>query len=118
MVLLRLMRIQIMSKNKNNEFEPTITLTDPDTGATLSIPESNVTTHNDDYITITSDDTTTITLENYVSNDFIDYSDISTIYERPTDRTIRKRYTGHKKFHDIGDIGIHTLEKISKRGKE
>ena len=116
MVLLRLMRIQIMSKNKENEYNQTITLTDPDTGATLSIPEGNVNNWDDDYITITSDDAKTITLSDYVDNEFIRYSDLTTIYERPNEKTIRKKYTGHKKIDDISDIGIHTLEKMSKRG--
>ena len=107
-----------MSKN-NSENKHTITLTDPDTGVTLSIPENNVTTHEyDDYITITSEDDYSITLDNLVSNDYIDYSDIRSIYERPSDNVIRKRYIGHKRIDDLSDIGIHTLEQMSKRGKK
>ena len=121
MDLLRLMRTQTMSKNdnNNNEFEKTITLTDFDTGVTLSIPDSNVTDHEyDDYITINSTDPTTIKYDDLIASGFVDSVDISTIYERPNDKQLRKRYTGHKKFYDVGDIGIHTLEKISKRDKK
>ena len=107
-----------MSKNNNND--TLITLTDPDTGVTLSIPDSNVTNHDydgyDEYITFSSDDTTTVTLEHKINSGILRSGDLTTIYERPSNNTIRKRYTGHKKIHDISDIGIHTLEKISKRG--
>ena len=108
-----------MSKN-NNEYDQTITLTDPDTGVTLSIPDNMVTEYDDssEYITITGTDNTTITIDNLVSNDFIDYNEIRSIYERPNNNTIRKRYVGHKKFDDLSDIGVHTLEQMSKRGKQ
>jgi hypothetical protein len=79
MGLQHLMRIQIMSKNKDDDLE-NIVLTDLDTGVTLNIPSSKVVTH-DSY------------------------------------KVIRKRYTGHKKVQDISEVGIHTLEKMSKRGK-
>ena len=45
-------------------------------------------------------------------------SDFRSIYERPNEKTIKKRYVGHKKIDDISDIGIHTLEKMSKRGNK
>ena len=124
MVLLRLMRIQIMSKNnKNNDVEPTITLTDPDTGATLSIPESNVTTHNVDQwsehdYTITLDNNMSDTVTYGIDSGIFHDTDFNTIFERPSDKHIRKRYTSHKKIDDVSDIGIHTLEKMSKRGEK
>ena len=109
-------------KNNNNDNHSTITLTDPDTGAILSIPDNMVTDHeydsSNDYITITSDDNTTISLDNLISNDYINYNDIRSIYERPNNTTIRKRYVGHKHFDDLGDIGVHTLEQMSKRGNQ
>jgi hypothetical protein len=110
MVLLRLTQIQIMSKN--NEKKQTITLTDPDTGVTLSIPEYNVTTHDDDYITITTDSM----FSDVIDTGLVNSSEFRSIYERPNEKTIRQRYVGHKKIDNISDIGIHTLEKMSKRG--
>ena len=44
MGLQHLMRIQIMSKNKDEDLED-IVLTDLDTGVTLNIPSSKVVTH-------------------------------------------------------------------------
>ena len=112
MVLLRLTQIRIMSKN--NKKTQTITLTDPDTGVTLNIPEYDVTTHDDDYITITTENR----FSDVVDTGMINPSDFRSIYERPNEKTIRKRYVGHKKIDDISDIGIHTLEKMSKRGSK
>lgn len=125
MVLLRLMRIPIMSKNDNEEFEPTITLTDPDTGWTVSLPDDMSTTpiditsdssYSSDY-TITLDTTTpsSVDYSAYIDNGILSEFDLSSIYEKPNEKTIRKRYTGHKKLNDIGDVGVHILEKMSKR---
>jgi len=124
MGLQHLMRIQIMSKNKDEDLED-IVLTDLDTGVTLNIPSSNVVTHdsyshmnNDisgitiDTSSLTSDYISTLTNTGVFSED-----EFSAIYERPSDKVIRKRYTGHKKVQDISEVGIHTLEKMSKRGK-
>ena len=114
-----------MSKNENNnEFESTITLTDPDTGWTVSLPDDmstttvdiNDTSYASDY-TITLDTTTpsSVDYSTYIDNGILSDFDLSSIYEKPNDQTIRKRYTGHKKINDISDIGIHTLEQMSKR---
>ena len=124
MGLQHLMRIQIMSKNKDEDLED-IVLTDLDTGVTLNIPSSKVVTHdsyshmnNDisgitiDTSSLTSDYISTLTNTGVFSED-----EFSAIYERPSDKVIRKRYTGHKKVQDISEVGIHTLEKMSKRGK-
>jgi hypothetical protein len=113
-----------MSKNKDEDLED-IVLTDLDTGVTLNIPSSNVVTHdsyshmnNDisgitiDTSSLTSDYISTLTNTGVFSED-----EFSAIYERPSDKVIRKRYTGHKKVQDISEVGIHTLEKMSKRGK-
>tara|TARA_Y100000389_G_scaffold175540_1_gene186399 strand:+ start:37 stop:411 length:375 start_codon:yes stop_codon:yes gene_type:complete len=124
MGLQHLMRIPIMSKNKDEDLED-IVLTDLDTGVTLNIPSSKVVTHdsyshmnNDisgitiDTSSLTSDYISTLTNTGVFSED-----EFSAIYERPSDKVIRKRYTGHKKVQDISEVGIHTLEKMSKRGK-
>ena len=124
MGLQHLMRIQIMSKNKDEDLQD-IVLTDLDTGVTLNIPSSKVVTHdsyshmnNDisgitiDTSSLTSDYISTLTNTGVFSED-----EFSAIYERPSDKVIRKRYTGHKKVQDISEVGIHTLEKMSKRGK-
>ena len=113
-----------MSKNKDEDLED-IVLTDLDTGVTLNIPSSKVVTHdsyshmnNDisgitiDTGSLTSDYISTLTNTGVFSED-----EFSAIYERPSDKVIRKRYTGHKKVQDISEVGIHTLEKMSKRGK-
>jgi len=112
MVLLRLTQIRIMSKN--NKKIQTITLTDPDTGVTLTVPEYDITTHDDDYITITTENR----FSDVVDTGMVNSSDFRSIYERPNEKTIKKRYVGHKKIDDISDIGIHTLEKMSKRGNK
>jgi len=128
MGLQHLMRIQIMSKNKDDDLE-NIVLTDLDTGVTLNIPSSKVVTHDSyshmsdfdmgdnssitiDTSSLTSDYISTLTNTGVFSED-----EFSAIYERPSDKVIRKRYTGHKKVQDISEVGIHTLEKMSKRGK-
>jgi len=111
MVLLRLTQIQIMSKNKNERV--TITLTDPDTGVTLKVPESKVTNWDGYDVSVKNDSYKWI-----VDSGIIDSSDLTSIYERPSDKTIRQRYTGHRKIDNISNIGIHTLEKMSKRGKK
>lgn len=100
--------------SKNNKKTQTITLTDPDTGVTLSIPEYDVTTHNDDYIEIKTENR----FSDVVDTGVLKSSDFRSIYERPNEKTIRKRYVGHKKIDDISNIGIHTLEKMSKRGNK
>jgi len=135
MGLQHLMRIQIMSKNKDDDLE-NIVLTDLDTGVTLNIPSSKVVTH-DSYSHMSDfdmSDNSSITIDtSSLTSDYIynhsDYistltntgvfseDDFSAIYERPSDKVIRKRYTGHKKVQDISEVGIHTLEKMSKRGK-
>jgi hypothetical protein len=53
-----------------------------------------------------------------VDTGMVNSSDFRSIYERPNEKTIKKRYVGHKKIDDISDIGIHTLEKMSKRGNK
>ena len=133
MGLQHLMRIQIMSKNKDDDLE-NIVLTDLDTAVTLNIPSSKVVTHDSyshmsdfdmsdfdmsdnssitiDTSSLTSDYISTLTNTGVFSED-----EFSAIYERPSDKVIRKRYTGHKKVQDISEVGIHTLEKMSKRGK-
>ncbi len=124
MGLQHLMRIPIMSKNKDEDLED-IVLTDLDTGVTLNIPSSKVVTHDSyshmnngisgitiDTSSLTSDYISTLTNTGVFSED-----EFSAIYERPSDKVIRKRYTGHKKVQDISEVGIHTLEKMSKRGK-
>lgn len=112
-----------MSKNKNTESD-NIVLTDLDTGVTLNIPSSKVVTtdnysHMDDSYDITIDTSTTTsnTISTMVTTSgiFTD-DDFIAIYESPNDIIIRKRYIGHKKIQDISDIGMHTLEKMSKRG--
>ena len=113
MVLLRLTQIQIMSKNSKT----TITLTDPDTGVTLSVPENNVTHWDESEYTITLDSNMDDTITYGIGSGIFHETDFNTIFERPTDRHIRKRYTSHKKVDDISDIGIHILEQMSKRGK-
>ena len=113
-----------MSKNKDEDLED-IVLTDLDTGVTLNIPSSKVVTHDNyshmnndisgitiDTSSLTSDYISTLTNTGVFSED-----EFSAIYERPSDKVIRKRYTGHKKVQDISEVGIHTLEKMSKRGK-
>ena len=65
-----------------------------------------------DTSSLTSDYISTLTNTGVFSED-----EFSAIYERPSDKVIRKRYTGHKKVQDISEVGIHTLEKMSKRGK-
>jgi len=122
-----------MSKNKDDDLE-NIVLTDLDTAVTLNIPSSKVVTHDSyshmsdfdmsdfdmsdnssitiDTSSLTSDYISTLTNTGVFSED-----EFSAIYERPSDKVIRKRYTGHKKVQDISEVGIHTLEKMSKRGK-
>lgn len=125
MVLLRLTQIRIMSKNnKNNDLTSRITLTDPDTGVTLSVPESNVTNHeydeswNETDYTITLDSNMSDTVTYGVGSGIFSDTDFNTIFERPSEKHIRKRYTSHKKVDNVSDIGIHTLEKMSKRGEK
>jgi len=122
MDLLHLVRILTMSKN--NEESEKITLTDPDTGATLEIPTVNVTEWDDShkyYGTNPNDYTITVDTGSYsdlVNVGILDDIDFTSIFERPNNETIRKRYTAHKKIDNIQDVGLHVLEKMSKRGKE
>lgn len=107
-----------MSKNNNKkEYDQTITLTDPDTGVTLHVPSENVRTWDDDYtITIDTSTDTSDYITTAINSGIFSEHDFRSIYERPSDKHIRKRYVGHKKIDDVSDIGIHTLEKMSKRG--
>jgi len=133
MGLQHLMRIQIMSKNKDDDLE-NIVLTDLDTGVTLNIPSSKVVTHdsyshmsdfdmsdfdmsNNSSITIDTSSLTSDYISTLTNTGVFSEDEFSAIYERPSDKVIRKRYTGHKKVQDISEVGIHTLEKMSKRGK-
>ena len=110
-----------MSKNKNTN-SGDLVLTDLDTGVTLSVPSANVTTHDnyshmDNSYTITSDITGDSNI--YISTDTVAFTDdeFNAMYDRPNDKIIKKRYAGHKKVQDISEVGMHTLEQMSKRGR-
>ena len=113
-----------MSKNKDEDLED-IVLTDLDTGVTLNIPPLINGVIDESYPIISNEisgiDTSSRTQNDYISTltntGMFSEDEFSAIYERPSDKVIRKRYTGHKKVQDISEVGIHTLEKMSKRGK-
>jgi len=113
MVLLRLIRIPIMSSSDQER----IILTDLDSGQTLEIPPKSVTFHETEYKYVSSAQRTTDLYEQYINSGILSSDDLSTIFERPRDNEVKKRYTGHRKIYNVNDIGIHILEKISKRGK-
>lgn len=100
----------------NNEVDK-ITLIDPDSGQTLDIPAVSCNWNADDYKYDYTMQTQPGIQNNIIESGIISSENFSTIFERPRDNELRKRYTGHKKVYDVNNIGIHILEKLSKRGE-